>query len=326
MAFRERLLSSWEQPDFLSVVLQPFSLLYRAAFAVNRGLYKSGIKARYRAPVPVIVVGNITVGGTGKTPLVIALVEALRTQGLNPAVISRGYGGNAVEYPLPVDAGTDADLSGDEPALIARRTQVPLCVGPDRRQSIEYLLRNHQIDVIISDDGLQHFALERDIEICIVDDTSSSTNRSQLPAGPYRESIKRLESVDFVVRHGAQNDGENGYAMNLSAQEPMPLIEDNSSQFDAAKPLIAVAGIGNPKRFFETCRAMGLDITPRPFADHHQFRAEDIDFDDQQVLMTEKDAVKCADFADHRHWYLPVSAKLSENFFRAVTAHQIFRK
>lgn len=315
MAFRDSLISSWRKPNALTVLLWPLSLLYRALFVVNRSLYRLGIKRVYRAPVPVIIIGNVTVGGTGKTPLVIFLVEALREHGFKPAVISRGYAGHAPEYPLLVTSQTPVEYCGDEPTLIVRRTKVPMCVGPNRKSAIELLLDTHDVDVIISDDGLQHFALARDLELCLVDDTSPLANSHLLPAGPYREPAYRLSTVDFVIRHG----GNDGICMELVATSPKPLVTSDAV-FDSSKKIHAVAGIGNPQRFFDTCRRLGLTIEPHSFPDHHAFSLSDIDFGDSLVLMTEKDAVKCQAFADERHWYLPVDAKLNAGFTDALIA------
>lgn len=309
MAFRDTLIDSWRKPNALTFALWPLSQLYRALFSLNRKLYQVGIKSSFRAPAPVIIVGNITVGGTGKTPLVIFLVELLRERGYRPAVISRGYAGNSPCYPLLVTKDTPVLECGDEPSLIVRRTGVPMCVGPNRQQSIELLIDRHDVDVIISDDGLQHFALERDIELCLVDQKSSLLNKCLLPAGPFREVISRLSTVDFVIHHG----GDSRYSMSLQLDAPRNIVGADKS-FDHTKHTHALAGIGNPQRFFDACLSLGLNIESHAFPDHHQFSRSDIDFGDAQVIMTEKDAVKCEHFADQQHWYLPVDAKLSAEF------------
>jgi tetraacyldisaccharide 4'-kinase len=196
-----------------------------------------------------------------------------------------------------------------------------MMVGPDRKAAIEALLAEHAIDVIISDDGLQHLALQRDIEICIIDDTSPQENEHLLPAGPYREPLNRLMSVDFIVRHGGDvGNADNQFSMSLQADEPLPLRSQSGAGFPLEKPIHAIAGIGNPQRFFDTCESQNYHFEAHRFADHHHFTQSDIDFGDSTVLMTEKDAVKCLDFADERHWYLPVNAKLSEGLIEAVMA------
>lgn len=338
--WREKLsntvLQSWETPSVLSYLLWPLSLVYRFVFALRRRAYKLNLLKSYRAPVPVIVVGNITVGGTGKTPMVVYLIEQLRAHGYKPGVISRGYSGKAQSYPLFVNANTSVHESGDEPALIVGRTSVPLCVGANRRLAIELLLKQADVDIVISDDGLQHLALQRDIELCLVDQTRKQSNHFLLPAGPYREILSRLQSVDFVIRHQAINDSLNhaadrttdkiqtdNFVMTLVPQKPMALLtlahnQDSSgveTELDATNGVHAVAGIGHPQRFFNSCEALGLLIDQHAFDDHHQFSLSDISFaDNKPVLMTEKDAVKCAKFATDKHWYLPVNAKLSEQF------------
>ena len=325
MTFRDSLLRGWQHKNSLSYVLWPLSVLYRALFFVHKTLYAWGILSSYKASVPVIVVGNLTVGGTGKTPLVIYLVELLREQGFKPAVISRGYHGKASKYPLLLTPDTNAVESGDEPALIVQRTGVPMAVGPNRGDNIEALLASHSVDVIISDDGLQHFALQRDIEICLLDETVSTNNTFLLPAGPYRESLSRLSRVDIVVVHQQQNqsaasmsalDAAHYCRMSLTASAPQALLSKHSGEpFDDSKPTHAVAGIGQPQRFFNTCEQLGLSIVKHDFPDHHTFVFDDINFDDDlAVLMTEKDAVKCSAFAGKQHWFLPVDATLSPNF------------
>jgi len=319
MSIKKSLLKSWTKPNGLTGLLRPFSMLYSGAFALRKSAFERGVLARYQAPVPVVIVGNLTVGGTGKTPLVVHLVEQLREQGFTPGVISRGYSGEADSYPLLVDQDTPVAQSGDEPALIVQRTQVPMAVGPDRRASIELLLESHGIDLVISDDGLQHLALERDVEICLIDDTSPQQNQNLLPAGPYREPLSRLMSVDFIVRHGGEvGNAENQFTMHLKAGAPLAVRPDCNAVFPADSSFHAIAGIGNPQRFFDTCEELGYSIIPHSFADHHHFSLSDITFSDKPVLMTEKDAVKCGEIANETHWYLPVNAALSNGFINAV--------
>ena len=318
MAFREQLLKSWQQPNLLTILLWPLSLLYRLLFWLRSCVYRLGLKKNYRAPVPVIVVGNITVGGTGKTPIVIYLVELLCKQGFKPGVISRGYSGSSESYPLTVTKRTLVSECGDEPALIVKRTNVPMVVGPQRAASIKQLLNEFEIDVVISDDGLQHIAMQRDIEICLQDLTKISSNDYLLPAGPYRETKSRLKTVDLLVQHiddSHSHVNAPAYAMGLEAVLPQSVVKREGSSSTHFTKVHAVAGIGNPQRFFNTCRSLGLDIIEHAFADHHRFKSEDIEFDDLlPVLMTEKDAVKCVEFADEKHWYLPVNAKLNTSF------------
>ena len=317
MSVRTLIEGSWRKANILTLALWPLSLVYRVLFSLRGALYQLKILQRYRAPLPVIIVGNLTVGGTGKTPLVIYLVEELRRQGFKPGVISRGYGSNADNYPCVVSPDTPVSHSGDEPALIVRRTAVPMTIGADRKAAIETLIKHADVDIIISDDGLQHLALQRDLEICLMDDTSAYSNKCLLPAGPYREPLVRLQSVDIIVKHGLKQDNSTEFAMNLEPRPPR-LVKEQSAQtsveFDPKHAFHAVAGIGNPQRFFDTCRALNYTFTAHSFADHHVFSKRDLAFDGMPVLMTEKDAVKCQEFADNTHWYLPVDAKLSEDF------------
>ena len=326
MAFRDSLLSSWQKPTLLTYALIPFGWVYRTVYAIRKLCYRIGIFSSYKADMPVIVVGNLTVGGTGKTPLVIYLVELLRSQGYTPAVISRGYSGDAPIYPLEVTPSTPVDHSGDEPALIVKRTKVPMAVGPNRRANIELLMTNHKIDIVISDDGLQHLALQRDIEVCLVDDTVVVSNAFLLPAGPYREPVSRLQTVDLIVHHQSENkDVEHGrHAMFLKASAPKLLnakLEDEGQgkQLSSGDKVHAVAGIGNPQRFFKTCKLEGYRVVEHVFPDHHHFKVSDLEFNDSlPVLMTEKDAVKCRQFDSDNYWYLPVDAQLTNDFSDAI--------
>ena len=296
--------------------------MYATIVRIRRTLYLRGILPRYRAPVSVIVVGNLTVGGAGKTPCVIWLCEALRAAGLTPGVVSRGYGGKATEWPQAVVAESDVALVGDEPVLIAARTGCAVYVAPNRPQAVRALLAAQpDVDVIVSDDGLQHYALERDIEIVVIDGARRFGNEYCLPAGPLRESLTRLESVDFrICNSGTARAGEK--SMQLVMAQARNLVRpDWTCHLNelAGTRVHTLAGIGHPSRFFNQLRAAGLDIIEHPFPDHHPFRASDIYFDDEfPVLMTEKDAVKCAQFADMQHWAVPVQAQMEAGFAREL--------
>lgn len=310
-----RLEASWYRPAWFTGLLLPLAWLFCLLVALRRLLYRLGVLPSHRLPVPVIVVGNISVGGTGKTPLVIALVELLRAQGWRPGVISRGYGGQAASWPQRVTADSEPRLIGDEPLLIARRTHAPLAVGPDRIASAQRLLAEEAIDILISDDGLQHYRLQRDVEVAVVDATRGTGNGLCLPAGPLREPRSRLRSVDLVVSNG---EGGGAVTMVLEAGTPRAVADAGRERplqsFRGAK-VHAVAGIGNPPRFFAMLEQAGLTITPHPFPDHHAYQPGDLAFgDDAPILMTEKDAVKCAAMDDARLWYIPVTARLPESF------------
>lgn len=314
---QSRIEHEWQQPGVLSASLYPLSLLYGGVVAVRRLMYRYGLRNSYRAPVPVVIIGNLTVGGTGKTPLIIHLLDALQAKGIKAAVISRGYGGSATRYPLIVDANTDAAECGDESALIFQKTGAPVAVGPDRRASVEALLNAFDVELILSDDGLQHLALERDLEVCVVDGARGNLNQRQLPAGPFRESPRRLRSVDFVVCNGGGCQHFD-FDMRISAGSPYP-IGSSDAVFLADDGVHAVAGIGNPERFFSTCEQQGWDIERHPFPDHHQFTISDFDFaDGRPILMTEKDAVKCTDIADRNLWALPVDVTIEPDLITHI--------
>lgn len=298
----------------LVFLLRPLSWLFRALIAMRRRLYRSGVFRTTRLPVPVIVVGNITVGGSGKTPLTLTLIEWLRAAGYSPGVVSRGYGGRA-RMPTPVTADSDPELVGDEPVLIARRSGCPLWVGRARAEAGRRLLHLHpEVDVLLADDGLQHYALERDVEIAVVDGARGFGNGRLLPAGPLREPLSRLARVDAVVVNGAGAVSglvTRAFSMKLVGRAFFnvlsPSIRADVDSF-RGPPVHALAGIGHPERFFESLSGMGLDVVPRAFPDHHPFRPEDLPAG--PVLMTEKDAVKCAGFAGPDAWFLAVDAEV----------------
>ena len=308
----------WYGRHPVRVVLLPLGWLFKAVAWARRAAYRSGLLAVYRAPVPVIVIGNITVGGTGKTPLVIWLAQLLEAYGFKPGIVSRGYGGRARTWPQQVRADSDPVTVGDEAVVIARRTGLPIAVGPSRHQDIEALLRYSDTNIVISDDGLQHYALERDIEIATLDGVRRTGNGACLPAGPLREPDDRLEEVDLVVTRGLAARGE--FAMRYRVDFAQAMAGNGARQaLDAFSPktVHAVAGVGHPEGFFALLKRAGLHVIPHAFPDHHQFRAQDLDFgDDAPVLMTEKDAVKCEHFADERCWVVPLEVELGEVFER----------
>ena len=297
-------------------------LLYAGITSLRRRLYRTGTLRSHRIARPVVVVGNLTAGGTGKTPLTIALIDALRARGLAAGVVSRGYGGSE-RGPLMVDADSDAARVGDEPLLINRRTRAPVAIGRDRVAAANLLLESAAVDVVIADDGLQHYRLRRDVEICVVDGARRFGNARLLPAGPLREPLARLADVDFVVVNGGEAQGDE-IPMRL-ANDGAYRVGDPQSRTDlaafAGRRVHAVAGIGNPARFFDGLRARGIDVVEHAFADHHAYVASDLAFgDDAPVLMTEKDAVKCRAFAMASWWALPVAASLPDAFCDALAA------
>jgi len=292
--------------------LLPLAALFWLVSTARRLGYQWGLLTSHRLPVPVVVVGNLTVGGAGKTPLVIWLARHLRDRGLHPGILARGYRGTARAFPVAVKPDTDPLLVGDEPVLIARRTGCPVAIDPDRVRGARWLLGRERVDLLIADDGLQHYRLARDVEIVVVDGERRFGNGLLLPAGPLREGRDRLRAVDLVVTNGGSpHAGE--HSMTLRPGEARSLASP-----EVGRPLRAwrgervhaVAGIGHPERFFRMLRELGLEVVPLPFPDHHVFTAADIDPPGAgAVLMTEKDAVKCRAFAGPRHWVVPVDAE-----------------
>ncbi len=312
---------SWQRVTAITVLLIPFAWLFRLGVKIRRFLYTSDVLTRSHMPVPVIVVGNISVGGAGKTPLVLWLAGFLRDAGFRPGIISRGYGSNAAHARAVAANGSPADFS-DEPLLLARRGGCPVWIGVDRAAVARALLDQHaDCNILLSDDGLQHYALARDIEIAVIDTARGLGNGFTLPAGPLRESASRLNSVDIVVYNGAARDALPPAArtchMSIEGTDFHNLRDPGrwaqAAQF-VNRRVHAVAGIGNPQRFFDSLRAMGLAFTPHAFADHHAYSASDLAFAHcDVVLMTEKDAVKCAALATPpttELWVLRVDAKV----------------
>lgn len=306
----------WYQRNVITYFLRPFSWLFRFLVFLRRNVYRLGLKKTTRFSVPVIVVGNVTTGGAGKTPLVVWLANTLKNQGYSPGIVSRGFKGKSNQWPLAVTSQSDPRQVGDEPVLLANRTDCPVVVDPNRVSAVRYLLEHYRCDVVISDDGLQHYALERDIEIAVVDGLRQFGNQLCLPAGPLREPVGRLKQVDFVVCNGGERAG--WFSMDLKPGDVYN-IADSSQQLSLAQcqqtAWHAVAGIGHPARFFLQLERMGLDIEGHDFPDHYAFSQSDLEFHDEKpIIMTEKDAVKCGGFAGRRHWCLPVVAELPEAF------------
>jgi len=320
-----RLERYWHGITLPGIILYPLSLPYRLAVALRRALYRAGILPTVKLPVPVVIVGNITVGGTGKTPLVLWLANFLRDHGMHPGIVSRGYGGHAT-VPQCVTGTSDPAACGDEPVLLAQRSGVPVWIGADRVAAAQALLRAHpECDVIVSDDGLQHYRLGRSIEIAVVDGARGLGNGLMLPAGPLREPAARLACVDAIIVNVSQSAGVGikagapaAFAMALQSRGFYNLLNPDHKaapeQF-LNRRVHAVAGIGNPQRFFELLQRLGLTFTAHSFPDHHAFSARDLAFADADLaVMTEKDAVKCRSFATEKHWVLRVDAEIDPAF------------
>lgn len=317
----QALVNAWYGGACWLWLLRPLEALFRSLAAVRRGLYRHQLLGVYRAPVPVVVVGNICVGGTGKTPVVIALVESLQQLGLRPGVVSRGYGAGRSRVPLRVRADSPAARCGDEPLLIHRRTGCPCVVARRRTRAVQALLAGDDVDIVISDDGLQHYALARDLEIALVDARRGIGNGFCLPAGPLREPRQRLDAADFVLYRGSVEPRRGvRYAVDC-------LVNIDSGEQRAATPaalateVVAVAGIAQPDQFVDTLVALGFEPARHFFADHHRYTAADFtELAQQPIIMTEKDAVKCAGLAGANAWYLKITARLPAAVTDAVVA------
>ncbi len=307
--------------------LAPLSWLYRVVSERRR---RKAWEVRDEAlPVPVVVVGNITAGGTGKSPLTAWLVTELRNAGWKPVILSRGYGGKSSQYPLRVDGATPASVAGDEPVMLAQETSVPVVVDPQRKRGALWALKQKLGDILVCDDGLQHYGLPRDVELAVFDGERGVGNGAIIPVGPLRESVSRLSTVDFVVVNGGSLvpgdhpdtfDGIEHPQIHAMTLEPSALVNLRTGDARPVSDLRgqrvrAVAGIGNPRRFFDSLRELGADVSETPFPDHHRFSAGDLEAGPGQwVVMTAKDAVKCRSFAPDNAWVLQVRARLSPEF------------
>jgi tetraacyldisaccharide 4'-kinase len=317
--------------------LKPLSLLFGLLGNIRRKFYRSAKRKVYRASVPLIVVGNITVGGTGKTPLIVYLARQLIAQGFRPGIVSRGYGSKAPDYPCHVKADTPVTFSGDEALLIARNTECPVVIDANRVEAVKSLEQHYDCNVILSDDGMQHYAMARDIEIAVVDSCRLFGNGELLPAGPLREKPARLNEVDFIIFNGDCDliNPVPTYTMRLEPRHFCHIQSGDVYTMEGIKTKLAksslqnnnnmphkvhaIAGIGNPTRFFSSLCDCGFDIITHIFSDHHAYSADDIRFDDGlEVVMTEKDAVKCASFAHETDWYLSVEAIIDGAFIEQL--------
>lgn len=309
---------SWDGWHPITFLLLPLTGLFCLLAWLRRLAYRLGWLSSQRLQVPVIVVGNISVGGTGKTPLIIWMARKLVAMGYRPGIILRGYGGTSGKTPTEVTVSSRPREVGDEAVLIQRRTGCPVFVGSIRAETGRQLLAKHACDLLLSDDGLQHYALQRDLEIVVIDGERRFGNGLCLPAGPLREPTSRLLQSDLVVVNGRPKADE--FAMQVTAGEAVSLADGQrrSLQSFQGQTLHALAGIGHPERFFKTLSEAGLHPVCHPFSDHHPYTEEDLRrFSDQTVLMTEKDGVKCEQFALPGLWYVPATAQPDEGFQRA---------
>lgn len=323
----------WYGDSLLCWLLWPLSILFRVVSAVRRRRQQRQA-AREEVSLPVVVVGNISVGGTGKTPLLITLARSLVSVGLRPGIVSRGYGGRAPHYPLAVTPDSNPAHSGDEALLISITTGCPVVVDPERLRAVRWLEKQNICDVILSDDGLQHYRMPRTIEMAVVDGTRGLGNGHCLPAGPLREPLARLDDVNFVVVNGAASKRLRQQLNSLKTVHTMLLkperlrrVDDHQAysmtlrQWPGPWRVHAVAGIGHPDRFFTTLAELGFEVIPHVFPDHHDFSAADLAFgDDLPIVMTAKDAVKCRSFAAEHHWVLDVSAQVPDELIAVLLA------
>jgi tetraacyldisaccharide 4'-kinase len=314
----------WFKKNIYSYLLLPISWIYCGISMLRRLLYLCGIFKITRFNVPIVVVGNMTVGGSGKTPLVMWLANLLIENGYHVGIVSRGHGGKAQNYPLLITRQSDPATVGDEAVVIANNVNCPFVIDPDRAAAVKKLLQAQKCDVIFSDDGLQHYALGRDLEIVVVDGERGFGNGFCLPAGPLRESLSRIKHADFIIRNFTVLTLDiEGMSLIPSALVNLknPGLMKNMDEVELlrGKPIHAVAGLGNPHRFFKTLRLLGLTIIEHAFPDHYLYQKEDFSFGENAIIiMTEKDAVKCKDFANDNFWYLQVKTEVSANLQREL--------
>lgn len=314
------LIETWYGRKRRGLWLSPLAALYALASAADRALYRLGLRRVYRATIPVVVVGNVTVGGTGKTPLVLWLAERLRERGLRVGIVSRGYGRRGAAARRVRQQDPPAEV-GDEPALVSRRLGVPVAVGAARADAVR--LVEGECDVVLSDDGLQHHALARDAEIAVVDGRRGLGNGWRLPAGPLREASSRLDRVDAVVVNGAGYSRPGALRMEVAPTRFVEIATGRTAAPEAfaGRRAHAVAALGHPERFFALLRELGVEADERRFRDHHAYSPGDIAFGDPlPVLMTEKDAVKCAGIAPPGAWYLEIGARFAAEDERRLLA------
>ena len=312
----------WYRPNLAKWFLWPLGGIYRLAIEIRRLLYQLGLKATTTLSIPVIVVGNITVGGTGKTPFIIWLATELQTRGYRVSIISRGYGGKAENWPQHVDSSSDPQLVGDEPVLLARATGCLVVVAPDRVAAGQALIAKEQIDVILSDDGLQHYPLNRQLEIVVIDGERGFGNGLSLPAGPLREPKSRLGDVDIVIVNDGSWEHKGAFRTKIVAQPVYQIIGSRQKSLEGFRntTVHAIAGIAHPSRFFDLLEAAGINVIRHPLPDHAKLDAATLAFgDDLPVFVTEKDAVKCQSICHENVWCVPVKLELdAENGDRLI--------
>ena len=314
---------SWYKKRLWLWILWPFSRLIKSLVTRRRNKFLLNSELSWKPNVPVIVVGNIIVGGSGKTPFVIWLSKVLEEQGYKPGIVSRGYGSKSTQYPLVINDDSRVEDSGDEPLIIHRNTNRPVCISPNRTQAVKKLLEDTDTDIVISDDGLQHYKLGRDMEIIVFDGLRGIGNSLCLPAGPLREPLERSKAADFIVSSTKRLNIEEIHEDCLMTYKPLEWVRlsDNrrfpAKDWPLSRNVHAVAGIGNPSKFYSTLTALGLNLVEHSFPDHYQFKEEDLNFEDNHpILMTEKDAVRCMDMMNKNLWYLSIEAEIKDDKFK----------
>ncbi|MBN1683828.1 MAG: tetraacyldisaccharide 4'-kinase [Gammaproteobacteria bacterium] len=325
MKLEKFFLKIWYQNyNGLGYLLYPFSLIYLAIISIRRWLYSIGMKKVTHFKVPIIVIGNITVGGTGKTPLVIWLAQHLQEKGLRVGIVSRGYKASRQNKPTWITPSTKVSIAGDEPLVMAHHLNCPIVVHSDRVWAVKTLLsKYHNCQVVMSDDGLQHYALGRDIEIVVMDEKRQVGNGFCLPAGPLREPASRLKTVDFVVYKVLDRLIAHAITIKLKPIHFVSVKDFKTIQkpkFFSGKKIHALSGIAHPEHFFATLNQIGIHPgSTQAFPDHYRFSFQDLDHKNADfIIMTEKDAVKCRRFADERHWFLKVKAEVSQGFGETI--------
>lgn len=307
-------------------LLRPLSWLYCSVAVIRRKIYQWNIKKSYGCELPLIVVGNIVAGGSGKTPLLISLCEYIQNNGFRPGVVSRGYGGN-ISGVKQVSVDDTAAMVGDEPLMIYQRTGIPVVVGVDRVAAVDYLLDNNHCDIVLSDDGMQHYRMKRDFEIAVVDSNRRFGNGFCLPAGPLREPVSRLNDVDMVVYNGAESvtSEQCFYMLEIVCLNKLNSGESRSLSSFTNRAVHAVAGIGHPARFFDQLRQNGLEVIEHAYPDHHVFQQHDFSgWENHCIIMTEKDAVKCRDLLLTDAWVVRVKAVFSEELEARLSTDLMF--
>lgn len=320
LTLKQRIEAIWAHRTFLSVCLLPIAWVFRCVVAIRRRLYT--LLPRKEWPVPIVVVGNLSVGGNGKTPCVIALAKALLSKGLRPGIVSRGYGVEPIKTPRLVVSHHRYQDVGDEPLLIAEHTACPVVVCASRCQAVSYLLQREDCDVVISDDGLQHYALKRHIEIVMIGSQAALGNRYCLPAGPLREPLSRLKTVDWIL--GDPSLSYVNYPVKTKYVDLIHLKTGASCDISVfnGEAVYAYAAIAHPERFFHLLRSASLKVTPCVYPDHHAFTEDDFSAHKQdKIVMTEKDAIKCRELATENMYYLKIESELDKQFVEAFLDH-----